>query len=111
MVTRNAAASVNYDDVIGTLAPGTFADIAIFDGTHEQGSSRRHRRRGRDVVLVERAGKALYGDADVVNALATGCDAVNVCGAAKAVCAMSETGKTLRGAADGEQRRATPAFF
>jgi cysteine-rich repeat protein len=94
MVTRNAAASVNYDDVLGTLKPGAFADITIFDGTTKKEHRAVIEGAAETVVLVERSGKALYGDADVVNALATGCDAVTVCGSSKSVCAMSETGKT-----------------
>jgi large repetitive protein len=95
MVTRNAAASVNYDDVIGRLVPGAFGDIAIFDGSAKKDHRAVIEGAAETVALVERAGKALYGDADVVNALATGCDAVTVCGANKAVCAMSEAGKTF----------------
>jgi large repetitive protein len=95
MVTRNAAASVNYEDVLGRLAPGAFADIAIFDGSTKKEHRAVIEGAPETVVLVERAGKALYGDADVVNALATGCDAVTVCGASKSICAMSEAGKTF----------------
>ncbi|HEY2743122.1 MAG TPA: amidohydrolase family protein, partial [Polyangia bacterium] len=95
MVTRNAAASVNYDDVLGTLKPGAFGDITIFDGS----TNKEHRAviaaAPETVTLVLRAGKPLYGDADVVNALATGCDALAVCGANKSVCAMAEAGKSL----------------
>ncbi len=95
MVTRNAAASVNYDDVLGTLKPGAFGDITIFDGS----TNKEHRAviagAPENVALVLRGGKPLYGDADVVNALATGCDALAVCGASKSVCAMAEAGKSL----------------
>ncbi|HXU72642.1 MAG TPA: thrombospondin type 3 repeat-containing protein [Polyangia bacterium] len=95
MVTRNAAASVNYDDVLGTLKPGAFADIAIFDGSTNKDHRAVIAGAPETVALVERGGKALYGDADVVNALATGCDPVSICGGNKAVCAMSETGKSF----------------
>ena len=37
-----------------------------------------------------RGGKVLYGDAAVVNALAMGCEALDVCGAAKSICAAGE---------------------
>jgi cytosine/adenosine deaminase-related metal-dependent hydrolase len=95
MVTRNAAASVNYDDVLGELKPGAFADISIFDGTTKKDHRAVIEGAPESVVLVERGGKALYGDADVINAMATGCDAVTVCGASKSVCATSETGKSF----------------
>jgi large repetitive protein len=95
MVTRNAAASVNYDDVLGRLVPGAFADITIFDGATRKDHRAVIEAEPQGVVLVERGGKALYGDAAVVDALATGCDDFDVCGAQKSVCAMSETGKKL----------------
>ena len=62
------------------------------------------------VVLVERAGKALYGDAAVVGALASGCDALDVCGTPKSVCTMSETGKTLA-ALTTSNATSYPLFF
>ncbi|HEX6837984.1 MAG TPA: thrombospondin type 3 repeat-containing protein, partial [Polyangia bacterium] len=95
MVTRNAAASVNYDDVLGTLKPGAFGDIAIFDGSTKKDHRAVIEGAPETVALVERGGKALYGDADVVNALASGCDPVTVCGANKSVCATSEAGKNF----------------
>jgi hypothetical protein len=39
-----------------------------------------------DVRLVLRGGKPLYGDAALVGALAAGCEALDVCGAARLVC-------------------------
>jgi hypothetical protein len=94
-VTRNAAQVTATDDRIGVLTPGRFADIAIFDGAvHHQ-----HRAvidaDPQDVVLVMRAGTVLYGDAQLVDALASGCDAIDVCGISKSVCAANEIGETL----------------
>lgn len=110
MVTRNAAASVSYDDVIGQLAPGAFADIAIFDGAMKKDHRAVIEAAPETVVLVERGGKALYGDADVVGALAMGCDVLDVCGASKQLCAMSETGKNLA-ALQTANMTSYPAFF
>jgi large repetitive protein len=96
MPTRNAALATATDDVIGTLAPGKAADLAIFDAAaHPRYRAVLDAAPG-DVVLVVRGGAALYGDADLVAALApsTACDAIDVCGVAKSICAQSEIGMT-----------------
>jgi len=110
MATRNAAEATGTGALLGTLATGKAADVAVFDGrTHPL-----HRAvlaaDPEDVLLVLRGGKALYGDAPVVAALASGCDAVDVCGAAKRVCVQSETGLTLA-ALEAQVAGAYPAFF
>jgi hypothetical protein len=93
MVTTNAAAVTATDDVIGLLAPGKVADIAIFKAN---GKTFRAviDAEPQDVVLVMRAGKTLYGDDAAVTALASECDVVDVCGTNKRVCLMGEVGKT-----------------
>jgi large repetitive protein len=109
MVTQNAAALTATDDVIGQLAPGRVADIAIFTG---------HRKTYRavidaepaDVALVMRGGKVLYGDDATVGAFALNCDAVDVCGAGKRVCLMSEVGKTYTQLQTGAGTAIYPAF-
>ncbi|MEZ4402259.1 MAG: lamin tail domain-containing protein [Kofleriaceae bacterium] len=110
MVTENAAAVTATDDVIGTLVAGRVADITIFDGRVNTGYRAVIAAEPKDVVLVMRSGKPLYGEADTIAALTTGCDALDVCGNAKQVCLMSEVGKTysqLQTAAGA----AYPAFF
>ncbi|HVV88776.1 MAG TPA: thrombospondin type 3 repeat-containing protein [Kofleriaceae bacterium] len=95
MVTISAASVTATDDVIGSLAVGKIADISIFDGTTHAGYRAVLEAEPKDVQLVMRAGKPLYGAADVIAALTpTGCDAIDVCGEAKRVCLMSEIGKT-----------------
>jgi len=97
MVTADAAKLAGMDDAIGRPAPGLSADIAIFDAA----SRSRHRAvidaEARDVVLVLRGGRALYGDALLVAALpaGAGCDALDVCGTAKAPCATRDAGTTF----------------
>jgi cytosine/adenosine deaminase-related metal-dependent hydrolase len=108
MVTSDAARAAAVDDVIGTLAVGKVADIAIFEGkTHKD-----HRAildaDPQDVALVMRGGKVLYGDAPLV---ASGtCDALDVCGAAKKVCVQDEVGKSLS-ALQGAVNGIYAAFF
>ncbi len=95
MVTSNAALVTHMDDVIGTLATGHEADLAVFVGTGKPNPFRAViEAEPKDVALVMRGGTVLYGDANVVTALATGCDAVPVCSVAKEVCLMSEIGNT-----------------
>ncbi len=95
MVTSSAAAVVHMDDALGSLAPGKVADVSIFAAN---GKATPYRSileaQPADVALVLRGGKALYGEDTTVNALATSCDAVSVCGANKAVCLTEEINLT-----------------
>ena len=94
MVTSNAAAVTATSDAIGSLAPGLWADIAIFDGQKRADHRAVIAAEPQDVVLVMRAGKPLYGDASIIGGLSVaGCDAVSVCGGDKSVC-LSEIGTT-----------------
>ncbi len=101
MATRGSAQALQMDDSIGTIAVGLHADLAFYAA-----SARRDHRAvlgadPQDVVLVMRGGRVLYGDADVVGALETGCDDftipggfADVCGTAKRVC-LGEVGTTF----------------
>jgi len=97
MATLNTASALAMDDAIGLLAPGRFADIAIFDGA--TGSAHRAviDAGADDVVLVMRGGEVLYGDEGVVAALPRGpeCDPIDVCGVPKRACVLPETGLSL----------------
>lgn len=86
LATKNGAIAGGYDDEIGSLAVGYAADVAVFDARTNAGFRAVIDAGAEDVRLVLRAGKVLYGDADLVSALATGCDAVDVCGVARLVC-------------------------
>jgi large repetitive protein len=98
MATVNAAAAVAMDDAIGVLAPNTTADISIFDGRTNKEFRAVIDAEPKNVALVLRGGKPLYGDDTLVNSLTAdagaGCDAVDVCSTAKKVCLMAEVGKT-----------------
>jgi cytosine/adenosine deaminase-related metal-dependent hydrolase len=109
MVTADAAHVTASDGALGTLAPGKLADLAIFDGRSHQDYRAVIAADPADVVLVLRAGTVLYGDAPLVSSLTTGCDSVDVCGAAKSACLMSEVGMSypaLQAAA-----KSFPAFY
>jgi hypothetical protein len=94
MVTSNAAALTKTDDMIGVLATGKLADIAIFASHGKPPFRSVIEAQPQDVALVMRGGTAVYGDAAVVDALAPSCDTVDVCGTGKRVCAMSEVNKS-----------------
>ena len=95
MVTIDAARALAFDGEIGLLAPGKVADVAIFDGSAHDGFRAVIDAQAQDVALVLRGGRALYGDAAVVSALASGCDDVDVCSSAKKVCVASEVSATF----------------
>jgi hypothetical protein len=94
MVTSNAAAVTATDDVIGLLAPGRVADIAIFKRNGKAPYRAVIEAEPKDVVLVMRGGKTLYGDETAVGGLSTAtCDTVDVCGTSKKLCISDEVGK------------------
>jgi hypothetical protein len=97
MVTSNAAAVIAMDDAIGILAPGRVADISIFTRNGKGAFRAVLEAEPKDVALVMRGGKILYGDAAPVETLGQSCDVVDVCGTSKRVCLMSEVGKTYAG--------------
>lgn len=110
MATRNAAEAMGMGHRLGTLAPGMVADISIFAGK----TSNPHRdileAAPEDVLAVFRAGRILYGDDQLVAALASNCDLLDVCGEAKRACVSAEISKSLASltAANGNQY---PLFF
>ena len=99
MATVNGARVLGVQGLLGTLEPGAWADIAVFDGTTRSGHRAVIGAGVGDVALVLRAGKVLHGDAAVVAALApdglTGCEPIEVCGVRKRVCLPRELGTTL----------------
>lgn len=110
MVTVDAAGVTATGGALGLLAPGHLADLTIFDGRVNADYRAVVAADPADVVLVMRAGTVLYGDAALVSGLGgVGCDAVNVCGAAKSACLMSEVGTTY--AALQTAANAFPAFY
>jgi hypothetical protein len=109
MVTANAASVTATDDVIGVLAAGKVADITIF-----KGNGKTYRAvidaEPQDITLVMRGGKVLYGDGATVEALATSCDEVDVCGTGKRVCLMGEVNKTYAQLQSSAGANIYPAF-
>lgn len=96
MATVNAATALKSEGKIGSLAPGLFADVAIFDTTQNAGYLAAIRGEPKTVALVLRGGEPLYGDAELMTGLgAQPCETLDVCGTQKRLCVMQETGMTL----------------
>ncbi|HUJ62072.1 MAG TPA: thrombospondin type 3 repeat-containing protein [Kofleriaceae bacterium] len=110
MVTANAAAATATDDVLGAIAQGKVADLAIFNAHGKPAYRSIIEAQPADVVLVMRGGKPLYGDDAIVGALAQGCDQLDVCGTTKQVCLMSEIGKNLAALQTSVGATMYPAF-
>ncbi len=117
MVTSSAASVTASDDKIGTLAAGKVADISIF-AAHGKTYGAVVAAENKDVAMVMRGGKVLYGDDGIVGGLAADaatCDAIDVCGTNKKLCLMGEVGMTydqLEAAAkvDVPSQTAAPAY-
>jgi cytosine/adenosine deaminase-related metal-dependent hydrolase len=85
MATKNASVITHFDNQIGELKVGLFADVAVFSGATKD--YRAVIDAGiEDVRLVMRGGKVLFGDAPIVTALAQSCTALDVCGTPRQVC-------------------------
>ncbi|MGE5185392.1 MAG: thrombospondin type 3 repeat-containing protein [Acidobacteriota bacterium] len=110
MATSNAAGVTATDDVIGVLATGKYADLAIYAAHGKAPFRSVIEAEPQDVALVMRGGKVLYGDADVVTTLGSGCDTLDVCGTSKQVCLMGEVGKNLAALQTSVGSTIYPAF-
>lgn len=96
MATVNAATALKSESKIGSLAPGRFADVAVFDTTQNAGYQAAIRGEPKTVALVLRGGDPLYGDAELMAGLgAQACETMDVCGTQKRLCVMQETGMSL----------------
>ncbi|MSP61750.1 MAG: hypothetical protein EXR72_15730 [Myxococcales bacterium] len=97
MVTRNAALATATDDAIGVLKVGLVADLAIFNGAAQKDHRAVIAAEAKDVVLVLRTGKPLYGDAALIDAFpdAGACEALDVCGQARKACVSADIAQTL----------------
>ncbi|CAN5903959.1 hypothetical protein BH11MYX2_BH11MYX2_17800 [soil metagenome] len=110
MVTASAASVTATDDVIGVLAPGKIADISIFAAHGKPAYRAVIEAEPKDVALVLRGGKALYGDKNAITMLATDCDDVDVCTVGKQVCLMGEVGKHYEALKTAAGATIYPAF-
>jgi 5-methylthioadenosine/S-adenosylhomocysteine deaminase len=94
MATKNPAKLLGLGSVLGRLAPGLKADIAVIAGDRSRPYDALLAATPKAVRLVLVGGKVLYGD-DSLKALAPAtpaCEALDVCGAAKFVCVAAPGG-------------------
>lgn len=112
MVTRNAARAAEMEEALGTLDKGKVADIAIFYQKGRPTYRAVLEAQPEDVALVLRSGKAIYGDANLIDALRSGdsCDAVDVCGSDRKLCTQDEAAKSYSALKSGAGD-IYPAFF
>lgn len=94
LATKNGAAAGGFENEIGKLAVGFMADVTVFDARVNKGFRAIVDAGVEDVQLVLRSGKPLAGDAALIDALAEGCESLDVCGGPKKVC-VDVTGVTL----------------
>ncbi|RZA24695.1 MAG: hypothetical protein EOP10_09120 [Proteobacteria bacterium] len=93
MMTSQAAAAMKVEQQIGRLAKGLIADIAIYRDLKAANAYRSiMQAEAKDTALVLRGGVPLYGDQALLKSLAGGesCQALDVCGSAKAFCYSAE---------------------
>ncbi len=94
MAARNGAIVTATDDVIGSLAMGKVADIAIFDGSTNKDYRAVIDAQAQDTVMVMRGGEVLYGEAVITDAVGIGnCDMIDVCGSERRLCAENDIGQ------------------
>jgi hypothetical protein len=111
MATINGAKATGTAARLGSLIRGKLADIAVFRA--EPGVLHRAviDATTDDVALVVRDGDVLFGEAAVVAALDPLCDAVDVCGQERRLCATREFGGTTYTAIAAEIATKTPAVY
>jgi cytosine/adenosine deaminase-related metal-dependent hydrolase len=114
MATINAAIATGNDAMIGSLAEGKIADIAVFAA--EPGSYYRGvlEAENADVALVVQSGRPMLGETDILAALGASCDPVDVCGEARSICVSREVGVSfadLAAEVAGGSRPAYSAIF
>lgn len=110
MATTNAALATGTDAILGDLAVGKLGDVAVFAAAEGQTYRAVIEADSGDVALVLRGGVPLYGEAAAVAALDPGCEAIEVCGADRSICASREIGVSFAELV-AEAEGAYPLFF
>ena len=91
MTTSHAAQALGVASMLGTLAPGYRADLAVFAGDVALPYDAILAARPKQVRLVMIDGVVLYGDSvlQAAGPVAPGCETLDVCGGAKFLCAAT----------------------
>jgi hypothetical protein len=93
MATANGAVSLGLGDMLGRIAPGYLADLFVIDGAADKPWDAVLAATPREVRLVLVGGTVLYGDAALASYAPAkpGCEALDVCGRAKFLCAAENS--------------------
>jgi hypothetical protein len=95
MVTFNAAYAIGAGGVLGSLRAGYVGDIAVYSAKTSKDYRAVIDAGVEDTIMVARAGKILYGDANLLGAkgLKTEtCEDLDVCGVKKKACVKQDLG-------------------
>lgn len=100
MATTNGAKAAGFGDRVGLLRSGYMADLSFFASNAERRFYRAAlNAEAKDVIMVQRSGLPLYGDAALMEALGHtdgDCEVIDVCTTPKRLCVQRESGgKTL----------------
>jgi len=94
MATANSARACGVALKTGALKKDLWADISIYDCRGDCGYGEAIRTKLKDVALVMRAGKTLYGEASIIEALlgreGKACYKIDLIGSAKRLCLKSD---------------------
>jgi cytosine/adenosine deaminase-related metal-dependent hydrolase len=113
MATWNAAVASGSDAELGSIEVGKRADLAVFAAAAGQHHRAVLEAEAQDTLLVLIGGRPVFGEADVVAGLGESCEALDVCGQPRAVCAARELGVAYADLAAqvAAGNPAYPAFF
>jgi large repetitive protein len=113
MATWNAAVATGSESVLGSLEEGKLADLAVYAGQPGQHHRAVIAAETAGTLLVVIGGRAVFGEADVVAGLGEECEALDLCGEARAICTDREFGTTYADLATtvAAGDPAYPAFF
>lgn len=103
MATVNGARAAKMDGVIGVLSPGRFADVAIYDGSSRTDYRAVIEAHPRDVALVLKGGRPVFGDAPLLEAMGAtdpGCERIqdappDDCLNGKRLCVLRDSGADM----------------
>jgi len=95
MATANGARAAGMDGVLGSLVPGAVGDVLVVPRRMLEPYTAVVTAQSEDIALVMRGGLALYGHADLIEAIEgvdTDCEPITVCDQSRRACVARETG-------------------
>lgn len=113
MATSHAAYAAGVQRVLGSIAPGKLADLAVFDGRVAKDHRAVLDAGVEGVALVLRGGTPLYGDQALMDAIgASSCEPMgDVCGARRKACVAMDAGTATLAAVRQAGESIYPLYF